>query len=65
MSIKAKPWEGGGAASVPDASETVKGIIRIATSAEATTGTDDTIAMTPLTVKELSLIHISEPTRPY
>ena len=52
MSIKAKPWEGGGAASVPDASETVKGIIRIATSAEATTGTDDTIAMTPLTVKE-------------
>jgi hypothetical protein len=52
MSIKARPWEGGGAASVPDASETVKGIIRIATSAEATTGTDDTIAMTPLTVKE-------------
>jgi hypothetical protein len=52
MSIKAKPWEGGGAASVPDASEAVKGIIRIATSAEATTGTDDTIAMTPLTVKE-------------
>jgi hypothetical protein len=52
MSIKAKPWEGGGAASVPDASETIKGIIRIATSAEATTGTDDTIAMTPLTVKE-------------
>ena len=52
MSIGAKPWEGGGAASVPDASETVKGKIRIATSAEATTGTDDLTAMTPLTVKE-------------
>ena len=52
MSIGAKPWEGGGAASVPDASETTKGKIRIATSAEATTGTDDLTAMTPLTVKE-------------
>ena len=52
MSINAKPWEGGGAASVPDASETTKGKIRIATSAEATTGTDDLTAMTPLTVKE-------------
>ena len=52
MSIDAKPWPGGGAGSVPDASETVKGKIRIATSDEATTGTDDTIAMTPLTVKE-------------
>ena len=52
MSIGAKPWEGGGSASVPDASETTKGKIRIATSAEATTGTDDLTAMTPLTVKE-------------
>ena len=52
MSIGAKPWEGGSAASVPDASETVKGKIRIATSAEATTGTNDLTAMTPLTVKE-------------
>jgi len=52
MSIGAKPWEGGGAATVPDASETTKGKIRIATSAEATTGTDDLTAMTPLTVKE-------------
>ena len=53
MSIGAKPWESsGGAASVPDASETTKGKIRIATSAEATTGTDDLTAMTPLTVKE-------------
>ena len=52
MSIGAKPWEGGGAASVPDASETTKGKIRIATSAEAASGLDDLTAMTPLTVKE-------------
>ena len=53
MSIELKAFSGGsGGASVPDASETVKGIIEIATSAEATTGTDDLKAMTPLTVKE-------------
>ena len=53
MSIKAKTWTGGGSSvSVPDASETTKGKIQIATSAEATTGTDDLKAMTPLTVKE-------------
>ena len=53
MSIGAKPWEGaGGAATVPDASETTKGKIRIATSTEAQTGTDDLTAMTPFTVKE-------------
>ena len=53
MSIDAKPWPGGGgAASVPDATETTAGKIRIATSGEAATGIDDTIAMTPLTVKE-------------
>lgn len=34
--------------SVPDASETVKGIIEIATQAETTTGTDDVRAVTPL-----------------
>ena len=51
MSIGAKPWEGGGAASVPDASETVKGKIRIATSTEASDGTDDLTAMTPAKVK--------------
>ena len=44
MSIDAKPWPGGGAASVPDASETVKGIIEIADSVESA------ISMTPLTV---------------
>jgi hypothetical protein len=40
-----------GAASIPDASETVSGKIRIATSAEATTGTNDLTAMTPAKVK--------------
>ena len=40
-----------GAASVPDATETVSGKIRIATSAEATTGTNDLTAMTPAKVK--------------
>lgn len=40
---------GGGVTSVvPDASETVKGIIEIATQAEANTGTDDVRAVTPL-----------------
>ena len=52
MSIDAKPWPGGGAASVPDASETVKGIIEIADSTESAAGTDDLKAMTPLKVKE-------------
>jgi len=42
-----------GAASVPDATETVSGKIRIATSAEATTGTDDTTAITPLKLKSV------------
>lgn len=40
-------WQSGGNAA---ATETTAGIIRIATDAEATTGTDDTIAMTPYTV---------------
>ena len=52
MSIDAKPWPGGGAASVPDASETVKGIIEIADSVESAAGTDDLKAMTPRKVKE-------------
>jgi hypothetical protein len=44
---------GGGGGSVADATETTAGKIRIATSAEAATGTSDIIAMTPLTVKEV------------
>ena len=42
-----------GAASIPDASETVSGKIRIATSAEATAGTNDLTAMTPAKVKSV------------
>src|SRR5210317_1535924 len=42
-----------GAASVPDASEIVSGKIRIATSAEATAGTNDLTAMTPAKVKSV------------
>jgi hypothetical protein len=41
----------GGGATVPDATETVSGKIRIATNAEATTGTNDTTAMTPAKTK--------------
>ena len=42
-----------GAASIPDASETVAGKIRIATGAEATAGTDDLTSMTPAKVKSV------------
>jgi hypothetical protein len=52
MSISAKPWDSaGGGASVPDASETTKGKIKIATTSESNTGTDDLTAMTPAKVK--------------
>ena len=52
MSMNAQPF-GGGGGTVADATETTAGKIRIATSAEAATGTSDVIAMTPLTVKEV------------
>ena len=52
MSIGSSPFQGGGSSSIADATETTAGKIRIATSAEATTGTNDLTAMTPLTVKE-------------
>ena len=42
-----------GAASIPDASETVAGKIRIATGAEATAGTDDLTSMTPAKTKSV------------
>jgi len=42
-----------GAASVPDATELVSGKIRIATSAEATAGTNDLTAMTPAKTKSV------------
>ena len=51
MSIKAKPFTSGGGASVPDASESTKGKIKIATTSESNTGTDDLTAMTPAKVK--------------
>lgn len=38
---------------MPDATESVKGKIQLATSAEATAGTDNTKAMTPLKTKSL------------
>ena len=41
------------ASAIPDASETVSGKIRIATSAEATAGTNDLTAMTPAKVKSV------------
>ena len=53
MSIGSSPFQGGGgSSSIADATETTAGKIRIATSTEAETGTNDTTAMTPLTVKE-------------
>jgi adhesin HecA-like repeat protein len=51
MTIKAKPFESGAGASVPDASESTKGKIKIATTSESNTGTDDLTAMTPAKVK--------------
>jgi len=41
---------------VPDADETTKGIIEIATQAETNTGTDDTKALTPLKLEQSDLV---------
>lgn len=41
------------AAPIPDASDTVKGIVELATDAEAATGTDTTRAVTPANIKPL------------
>jgi len=41
----------GGSVSVPDASETVKGIVELATAAETTTGTSNTLAVHPAGLK--------------
>lgn len=46
-------------ASVPDASETVKGIVELATPAETITGTDNTRAVTPLAFEEAVLSAIA------
>src|SRR5690606_23878104 len=41
------------AAPIPDASDTVKGIVELTTDAEAATGTDTTRAVTPANIKPL------------
>ena len=51
MSIGSSPFQGGGSASIADATESTAGKIRIATTSESTTGTNDTTAMTPAKVK--------------
>lgn len=50
----AVPAGGGGGWTAVDATETVKGIAEIATSAETTTGTDDARIVTPLKLKVVS-----------
>ena len=40
------------AVQIPDASETVKGIVRLATSEEVTAGTNNSVAITPLKLKQ-------------
>ena len=47
MAIRIRPASLGGSASVPNATTTTSGKVRLATSAETTTGTDATIAVTP------------------
>ena len=51
MSIGSSPFQGGGSASIADATESTAGKIRISTTSESNTGTNDTTAMTPAKVK--------------
>jgi len=51
MSILFLPPQSAGSVTIADATETTSGKIRIATSAEATAGTNDVTAMTPAKVK--------------
>ena len=51
MSIGSSPFQGGGSASIADATESTAGKIRIATTSESNTGTNDVTAMTPAKVK--------------
>ena len=48
----------GASGSVPDASETVKGILELATQAETDAGTDDTRAVTPLKLQNKSGLYV-------
>ena len=52
MTIVFLPPSSSGAASVPDATDSVAGKIRISTVSESNTGTNDTTAMTPLKVQQ-------------
>ena len=52
MTIVFLPPSSSGAASVADATDTTAGKIRISTTAESNTGTNDTTAMTPLKVQQ-------------
>jgi len=52
MTIVFLPPSSGGAASVADATDSVAGKIRISTTSESNTGTNDTTAMTPLKVQQ-------------
>jgi len=51
MSIGSSPFQGGGSSSIADATESTAGKIRIATTSESNTGTNDVTAMTPAKVK--------------
>jgi hypothetical protein len=53
MSILFLPPQSAGSVTIADATETTSGKIRIATSAEATAGTNDVTAMTPAKVKSV------------
>jgi hypothetical protein len=53
MSILFLPPQSAGSLTIADATETTSGKIRIATSAEATAGTNDVTAMTPAKVKSV------------
>lgn len=58
-----KYWaeEAKNAVQTPDASETVKGIVRLATSEEVTTGTNDSAVITPLKFKQKIAQNLTNP----
>lgn len=49
------------AVQIPDATETVKGIVRLATSEEVTAGTNDSAAITPLKLKQTIAQDLTNP----
>jgi hypothetical protein len=54
LTITGTTLDATGGGSVPDASETVKGVVELATTAETTTGTDTLRAVTPAGVKAVA-----------